>query len=429
MKWKVYGLVLGFVFLSSSFDLFSQNSNPLLLVPARVFDGQNFHESWAVLIEKDKISAVGPLAQLKIPANTQRLDLPGTTLLPGLIEGHSHLLLHPYNETTWNDQVLIESEAERVIRATVHARKTLEAGFTTVRDLGSEGAGYADVGIKQTIEKGIIPGPRMLVAGPAIVATGSYGPKGFAPHIDIPQGADEADGHDDLIKVVRKQMGKGVDVVKVYADYRWGLRGEARATFSLEELQLMVKTAASSGRSVVAHAGTEEGMRRATLAGVVSIEHGDAGTPEVFKLMAEKGVALCPTLAAGDAILQYRGWHKGTDPEPERIVQKRKSFKQALEAGVTIVAGGDVGVFTHGDNVRELELMVEYGMKPLDVLKSVTSVNAKVFGLANELGSIRAGLLADLVVVEGQPEQNISDLRKIRLVMKGGKIVVENKHK
>jgi imidazolonepropionase-like amidohydrolase len=424
MKDKIQFVVL-LIGLAWSFLGYGQNTTPLLIIPGRVFDGQVMHESWAVLVEKDKISAAGPIASIKVPANVRRLELPGTTLLPGLIEGHSHLLLHPYNETSWNDQVLVESEAERVVRATVHARKTLEAGFTTVRDLGSEGAGYADVGLKQAIEKGVIPGPRMLVAGPAIVATGSYGPKGFAPHVDVPLGAEEADGHDNLIKVVREQMGKGADLVKVYADYRWGLRGEARATFSLEELQLMVKTAASSGRGVVAHAGTEEGMRRATLAGVVSIEHGDAGTPEIFKLMAEKGVALCPTLAAGDAILQYRGWRKGVDPEPERIVQKRKSFKQVLDAGVTILAGGDVGVFTHGDNARELEMMVDYGMKPLEVLKSATSVNAKVFGLSAELGAIRPGLLADLLIVEGRPDQNISDLRKIRLVMKGGIIVVE----
>jgi imidazolonepropionase-like amidohydrolase len=424
MKGKIQLLFILFS-LGWHFLLFGQNTTPLLIIPSRVFDGQVMQESWAVLIEKDKISAAGPIASIRVPANARRLELPGTTLLPGLIEGHSHLLLHPYNETSWNDQVLVESEAERVVRATVHARKTLEAGFTTVRDLGSEGAGYADVGLKQSIEKGVIPGPRMLVAGPAIVATGSYGPKGFAPHVDVPLGAEEADGHDNLIKVVREQMGKGADVVKVYADYRWGLRGEARATFSLEELQLMVKTAASSGRGVVAHAGTEEGMRRAALAGVVSIEHGDAGTPEIFKLMAEKGVALCPTLAAGDAILQYRGWRKGVDPDPERIVQKRKSFKQALDAGVTILAGGDVGVFTHGDNTRELEMMVDYGMKPLEVLKSATSINAKVFGLSAEVGTIRPGLLADLLIVAGRPDQNISDLRKIRLVMKGGVIVVE----
>jgi len=420
LSWAM-ALWLGF------YGLQAQVKSPCLIIPARVFDGQEMHESWVVLIENGKIKAAGPIGQLSIPSNAKRIELPGTTLLPGLIEGHSHLLLHPYNETSWNDQVLVESEAERVVRATVHARKTLEAGFTTVRDLGSEGAGYADVGLKQAIEKGIIPGPRMLVAGPAIVATGSYGPKGFAPHVDVPLGAEEADGVDNLIKVVRNQMGKGADIVKVYADYRWGLRNEARATFSLEELQLMVKTAASSGRSVVAHAGTVEGMRRAILAGVVSIEHGDEGTPEIFKLMAEKGVALCPTLAASDAILQYRGWKKGIDPDPDRIVQKRKTFAQALAAGVTIVAGGDVGVFTHGDNARELEMMVDYGMKPLDVLKSATSINAKVFGLQDQLGAIRPGLLADILVVDGRPDQNIQDLRKIRLVMKQGEPVFENR--
>lgn len=414
-------LCLGF------YGLQAQVKSPCLIIPARVFDGQEMHESWVVLIENGKIKAVGSIGQLSIPNNVKRIELPGTTLLPGLIEGHSHLLLHPYNETSWNDQVLVESEAERVVRATVHARKTLEAGFTTVRDLGSEGAGYADVGLKQAIEKGVIPGPRMLVAGPAIVATGSYGPKGFAAHVDVPLGAEEADGVDNLIKVVRNQMGKGADVVKVYADYRWGLRNEARATFSLEELQLMVKTAASSGRSVVAHAGTVEGMRRSILAGVVSIEHGDEGTPEIFKLMAEKGVALCPTLAAGDAILQYRGWKKGIDPDPDRIVQKRKTFAQALAAGVTIVAGGDVGVFTHGDNARELEMMVDYGMKPLEVLKSATSINAKIFGLQDQLGAIRPGLLADILVVDGRPDQTIKDLRKIRLVMKQGEPVFEKR--
>lgn len=423
MNWKIYLVVFAFCLGCFDDQVYSQNSKPTLIIPERIFDGQSIHEGWAVLVENGKISATGPLNQIKTPTIVQRIDLPKCTLLPGLIEGHSHLLLHPYNETSWNDQVLVESEAERVARATVHARKTLEAGFTTTRDLGSEGAGYADVGLKQAIEKGVIPGPRMLVAGPAIVATGSYGPKGFAPHVDVPQGAEEADGHDNLIKVVRHQIGKGVDVVKVYADYRWGLHGEARATFSVEELELMVKTAASSGRKVVAHAGTAEGMRRATMAGVVSIEHGDAGTPEVFKLMAEKGVALCPTLAAGDAILQYRGWKKGIDPEPERIIQKRKSFKQALEAGVTILAGGDVGVFTHGENARELELMVEYGMKPLDVLQSATATNARVFGLDGETGRIQAGLQADILVVEGQPDQNIQDLRKVRMVMKGGVIV------
>jgi len=365
---------------------------------------------------------VGPAGEIEVPAGAVRVDLAGTTLLPGLIEGHSHLLLHPYDETPWNEQVLVESEALRVVRATVHARETLRAGFTTVRDLGTEGAGYADVGLRQAIAAGIIPGPRMLVATRALVATGSYGPRGFSPDFDLPLGAEAADGVDALVRAVRDQIGRGADLIKVYADYRWGLRGEARPTFSVEELRLIVETARSSGRPTVAHASTPEGMLRATLAGVETIEHGDGGTPEVFRRMVEAGVALCPTLAAGDAVSQYGGWKKGEEPEPERVRAKRRSFRAALEAGVTICAGSDVGVFRHGDNARELALMVDYGMSPLDVLRSATSVNARVFHL-DELGRIRPGLLADLVAVDGDPSADITALTRVRLVMKGGERV------
>ncbi|HPN71132.1 MAG TPA: amidohydrolase family protein, partial [Saprospiraceae bacterium] len=260
--------------------------------------------------------------------------------------------------------------------------------------------------------------------GTAIVTTGSYGPKGFAAHVQVPLGAEEADGYDNLIKVVRDQIGHGADVIKVYADYRWGMLLTAMPTFTQKELETVVEVTKSSGRVVVAHAASEEGMRRAIMAGVHTIEHGDAGTKEIFELMQTRGVALCPTLAAGDAVSQYKGWKKGVDPEPERIKEKRKSFKLALEAGVTIVAGGDVGVFSHGDNVRELEIMVDYGMAPLDILRSVTAVNAKVFGL-DHLGEIKPGKLADLVVVKGNPLENISVLRKIEMVMLGGKLVVK----
>lgn len=394
-----------------------------LLRPDRVFDGREVHENWAVLVEGNLIRSAGPSRDIVPVAGDEVLDLPGCTLLPGLIEGHAHILLHPYNETSWNDQVLVESEAERVVRATVHARETLFAGFTTIRDLGSEGAGYADVGIKAAIEKGIVPGPRMLVSGRALVATGSYGPKGFAPHVEAPLGAEAADG-DGLIRATRDQIGKGADFIKVYADYRWGPTGEAQPTFTLEEMKTIVSVANSSGRPVVAHASTPEGMRRAVLAGVETIEHGDGGTREVFDLMREKGVALCPTLAAGDAITQYRGWKKGQEPDPPRIQQKKQSFRMALEAGLEICAGGDVGVFPHGDNVRELEMMVEYGMPAFDVVRAVTGVNARLFHLEDRLGKIEPGMLADLLVVEGRPDERISDLRQVRLVMKDGKVYV-----
>jgi imidazolonepropionase-like amidohydrolase len=400
----------------------SGRTNVLTLHPDRVFDGETMHAGWVVVVEGDRIVAAGPADQVELPERAGRVDLAGMTLMPGLIEGHTHLFLHPYDETGWNDQVLRESEAYRVARATVHARATLEAGFTTARDLGTEGAGYADAGLARAIEEGLIAGPRLMISSRAIVATGSYGPKGFAPHVHPPLGAQAADG-DELARVVREQIGYGADFVKVYADYRWGPDGEARPTFSLDELRTIVETARASGRPTAAHASTAEGMRRATLAGVETIEHGDGGTPEVFALMAEHGVALCPTLGAGEAVLGYAGWTKGVDPTPERIERKRASLAAARDAGVRICMGGDAGVFDHGYNGWEMELMVEYGMTPLAVLRAATSGNAAIFHLDETLGSVRPGMLADLVAVRGDPAEDISAARAVRFVMKGGEVV------
>ena len=403
----------------------SQFESTLLLRPERLFDGVDLHRSWSVLVRGDRIEAVGPDRSIRAPTYARTIELPGMTLTPGLIEGHTHLLLHPYDETSWTDQVLREPEAYRVARATAHATATLLAGFTTARDLGTEGAGYADFGIKKAIEDGVVPGPRLLIASKAIVATGSYGPRGFAPSFDVPLGAEQADGTDDLVRVVRDQIGHGADWIKIYADYRWGPNGEARPTFSENEIRLAVETAASSGRPVVAHASTAEGIRRAVLAGVKTIEHGDGGSEEAFKLMAQHGVALCPTLAAAHAIARYQGWDPESDPEPDRIQASRSSFQAARSAGVSICAGSDAGVFPHGDNYLELELMVEYGMTPIEVLRAATSGNAKLLQISEDIGSIRPGLIADMVAFEGDPTRSIRDLRDPRLVIKAGKIYLE----
>lgn len=402
----------------------AQPARTYVLKPTRVFDGEAVHDGWVVVVRGARIEAAGPAASVTVPADAESIDLTGDTLLPGLIEAHSHVLLHPYNETTWNDQVEHETLALRIARATVSLRATLDAGFTTTRDLGTEGAGYADVGLKQAVNQGIIPGPRMIVVTRAIVATGAYGPKGFPAEWDVPQGGEETSGVEGIMRTVRDQAGKGADWIKIYADYRVGPSGQTVPTFTQAELDAAVETAHSLGRPVAVHTSSTEGMRRAVSAGVDTIEHGDGATPELFKQMVDRKIALCPTLAATDATSQYAGWDKaGGQPDPPAVQHKRAMFKMALASGVTIASGSDVGVYPHGDNARELELMVDYGMSPIDALKAATSVDARVLRLDNLIGHVTAGLQADLVAVDGDPTKDIAVLRKVKLVMKGGNVV------
>jgi len=379
-----------------------------LLRPASVFDGESaeLHKGWVVLVRGEKIEAVGPASEVKAPADAKTIDLANLTLMPGLIEAHSHMLLHPYSETSWNDQVAHEALALRIARATNHLRSTLMAGFTTIRDLGTEGAGYSDVGLKQAVEQSIIPGPRMFVVTRAIVASRTYGPKGYPPEWDVPQGAEEADGVDSLTRAVRTQIGKGADWVKLYGDYRWGTNGAAHATFTLDEMKLAVEIAHSAGVPVAVHATSAEGMRRAILAAADTIEHGDGGTPELFQMMNERGIALCPTLAVAGA----------------NADRKKAVFQEALKAGVTIASGSDAGVFAHGDNAREIEIMVAFGMPLIDALRSATSIDARVLKQEGKIGRVRTGLFADLIATEGDPTHDISALRRVRFVMKGGTI-------
>ncbi|WP_049622134.1 metal-dependent hydrolase family protein [Frateuria defendens] len=395
-----------------------------LLLPDRVWtaDGDAAHNGWAVLVHEGAIAAVGPAASIVVPAGAHRVTLRGATLTPGLIDLHAHLFLHPYNETLWNDQVLKEPQDYRTLEAAKHARDTLLAGFTTLRDLGTEGAGYADVSVKHAIDEGLIPGPRLFVATRAIVATASYGPgpRGFRPDLDLPGGAQEVSGADAAMVAVREQAARGADWIKLYADYRVGPDGATAPTFTPAELKAIVDTAHLLGRPVAAHAASDAGVRMAVEAGVDSIEHGYGAGEATFRLMKQRGTAYQPTLTAVASTAEYFEHYRPGDAPTARMREAAQAFRIALGLGVLIGNGSDVGVFAHGANWREPAAMVADGMTPTQALHAATDVAARILRQQGRFGAIAPGLRADLAAFAGDPAAHIDDLAHPVFVMKDG---------
>lgn len=376
-------------------------------------DGASWRSDVVVVVEQGRITAIRPFAA----GDRVDRDFGDAWLIPGLIDLHTHVCLHPYDETSWSDQVLHESLELRSIRATAHARATLAAGFTVIRDLGTEGAGCTDVALRDAIAHGITAGPRLFASTRAIVATGCYGPE--LPNVEVPKGAQPADGADGVRVAVRQQIAAGADWIKVYADYRRAPGHPATPTFTLAELQAICSEAATAGVPVAAHATTDEGIRRAVEAGVRSIEHGTMASEATLQLMQQKGVVLCPCLAANEAIVRYAG-RKG--PIVDRLNAGKLGFQRALAAGVTIACGSDAGVFAHGDNAREIELMVQFGMTPVQALAAATRVAASVLEHP-EFGVISVGASPGLVVLGGDPLQDIANLRQVRAVLVGDRVL------
>ncbi len=405
----------------------AQEPLPRLLVGARVLatSGTSWLEGQAVLVQGARIAAVGPAKELAVPADAVVVDASGFYLIPGLIDLHTHLVLHPYDQVSWNDQVLRDSLEFRVLRAVPAARATLEAGFTSIRELGTEGAAFADVGLRRAIRQGLIAGPRIFASTRAIVATGCYGPSGFDPRWRLPKGAEEADGPDDVRRAVRRQIAAGADWIKLYGDYRRRPGDPSTPTFSQAELAAAVDEAKSAGVPVAVHAVTDEAIRRAVRAGVRTIEHGTGASTPTLLAMRDADVCLVPTLAAGEALVRYAGWKPG-DEEPPRLAAGRALIARALAVHVPIANGSDAGVFTHGENVRELELLREYGLPAAETLAAATSVAARVLG-RDDLGVIRPRARADMVLVARDPLEDIKALRNPAAVWKDGRLVVDRR--
>jgi imidazolonepropionase-like amidohydrolase len=383
-------------------------------------------EGAVVVLRGDRIESVGTT----VPPGAAVLDLGNRTLLPGLIDAHTHTLLQgDATEAEYHYQILQEYPAHRVARAVRALRIALENGFTGLRDLETEGAGYDDVALRDAVEEGVIPGPRMQVVGPALSTTGSYPITHFRPDWKFPTGVQVCDGADGCRKAVREQLSYGTNWVKVYAN-TGGLRltpdgyVDSPPNWTREEIAAVVGEAHAHGVKVAAHARSDSGLKLAVEAGVDSIEHGDSIRPEMAAEMARKGIYLCPTLTAVHYVSGPRAAAGcAVCVESEKI--HAKSLANCRKAGVKVVFGTDAGGFpwTELKQAQEFDWEVKAGMTPLEAIRSATTVAAEMLGWQGKAGTIEAGAWADLVAVEGDPLSDVTSLSRIDWVMKGGKVV------
>jgi len=414
--------LLRFIFAFAGLAAWCQPANhAIVLHAARLLDVETGH--WIapgeVLVRGDRIVEVG--AKVNVPADAESIDLGGRTLLPGLIDAHVHLFLHPGAEDM---QTVQESVPQRTIAAVLAARDDLMAGFTAERDMGTEGAGSADTAVRNAIDAGSIPGPRLRIGGNAIDILGGHEDSiGFNPEQHVLPNATQANNALELIRVIRAQFKEGADFIKIYETGRDTLDGGNFATpyqYTESELRAAVLEAARVGKRVAVHATGEPGTLYAARAGVASIDHAYQLSDETMRLMRERGIFAVPTFA----IVEYFAGHAASLAAAAReramLEFHAAEFRRQLAAGVQFAMGSDVGPFPHGTQAREFALMVKFGMSPLAAIQAGTLHGAKLLGWEGQLGALRAGYLADAVAVEGDPLQDIGALEKVTFVMKGG---------
>jgi imidazolonepropionase-like amidohydrolase len=390
----------------------------------RLIDGRTgARENVTILVEGERIQSVGAAAA---PAGAPLVDLSRATCLPGLIDNHTHVLLQgDITAADYDEQLLKQSIPYRAIAATAAARRALEQGFTTIRDLETEGAMYADVDLKTAIERGVVPGPRMFVATRALAPTGMYPLTGYSWELRVPEGVQIADGADGVRRAVREQVKYGADWIKFYADRRYFVKDGALRSwvnFTDEEAKALVDEAHRLGRKVAAHAMARDGIEAALRAGVDTIEHGYGLDDEMVDLMARRGVFWCPTIYVGVYVAEGRA-RAGAPIWRQMVDFEQQAFARALRKGVKIAYGTDAGGYAWSEPMaRELSYMVRYGMTPRKAIESATRVGAELLGREADLGTVEAGRLADVIAVSGDPLRDVSELEKVVFVMKGGRV-------